>query len=261
MRLDGNRPFSILTLASLLALFLFFSAVLLSVLFYASPRELLSSLLSEEVQFSIRLSLATATVATVACMFLAVPAAYALSRFNFRGKGAIDLLLYLPIGLPPVALGAALLIFFGTPVGKVFSSKFVFEVPGIVLAQFAVISALATKILKATFDGIDEEYEAVARTLGCTRFQAFRRVTLHLARGGLLTTIAISWVRAVGEFGATVMLAGATRMKTETLPIAIYLSLQAADVVKMSVLIIVLALVSLAALFLIQRFGKGWPII
>lgn len=259
--LDGNKSFSILALASLFVLSLFFCAAMLSVLLYAGPRGILSSMLSEEVRFSIRLSLITATIATAACVLLAVPAAYALSRFSFRGKGAIDLLLYLPIGMPPVALGAALLIFFSTPIGEIFASKFVFEVPGIILAQFAVISALATKILKATFDGIDQEYEAVARTLGCTRFQAFRKVTLHLARGGLLTAIAISWVRAVGEFGATVMLAGATKMKTETLPIAIYLSLQAADVVKMSVLIIVLAVVSLAALFLIQKFGERWPVI
>lgn len=259
MRLDGNRSFSFLALASLLALFLFFGVMLLSVLLYVGPRELASSLLSGEILFSIRLSLITATVATAACLLVAVPAAYALSRFDFRGKGAIDALLYLPIGMPPVALGAALLIFFGTPAGKIFSAKFVFEVPGIILAQFAVISALATKVMKSTFDGIDPEYESVARTLGCSRFQAFYKVALPLAKGGLITAVAISWIRALGEFGATVMLAGATRMKTETLPVAIFLNLETADVVKMSAAVLILAGIGLMALILIHKLGKRWP--
>jgi len=257
----GDRSFSLLALASLLALFLFFCVMLLSVLSHVGPRELISSLLSEEILFSIRLSLITATIATSACMVIAIPAAYALSRFDFTGKKVIDFILYLPIGIPPVALGATLLIFFSTPLGRIFSTRFVFEVPGIILAQFAVIGALATKILKATFDGVDREYESVARTLGCTKFQSFYKVTLPLAKNGLLTAATISWVRAMGEFGATVMLAGAVRMKTETLPIAIWLNLQTADVVKMSSAILILVSVGLAALAIIQKFGRRWSAI
>ncbi|KUO43222.1 MAG: hypothetical protein APU95_01865 [Hadesarchaea archaeon YNP_N21] len=259
---DESKIFNFLAMSALIFLFIFFIALIASIFIYVTPSELVSSFFSEEIVFSIKLSMATATIATLACEIVSIPAAYALSRFNFPGKKAIDVVLYLPIGMPPVALGAALLMFFGTPVGKtveLLTTRFVFEVPGIILAQFTIIGGLATKILKSTFDGIDPEYEFVARTLGCNSFQAFYKIALPLSKNGVITALTITWVRALGEFGATIMLAGATRMKTETLPVAIFLSLQTADVVKMSAVILIMVGACLLALLIIQKLGRGWP--
>ncbi|MCX6002556.1 MAG: ABC transporter permease, partial [Chloroflexi bacterium] len=186
----------------------------------------LSSLLSDEVRFAICLSLITATISTTFAIVMAIPTAYVVSQYRFPGKDIVDSLLDLPIVLSPVALGAALLIFFNTPIGGFIDKhviRFSFAVAGVVLAQVAVVTALAIRLLKSTFDSIDPRYEHVSRTLGCNKFRAFIKVTLPLARNGLISASILTWARAVGEFGATVMLAGATFMKTETLPIAIAL--------------------------------------
>lgn len=166
-------------------------------------------------------------------LVVGIPVAYGLSRIEFRGKTIIEGFLDLPVAVPPVALGVMLLIFFArNPIGSFINERlirFVFEVPGIILAQFAVISVLTIKILKETFDGIPHRYERVARTFGYSELESFFYVTLPAAKRGILGAALVSWARAIGEFGATVMLAGATRFKTETLPIALYLSLASAD--------------------------------
>ena len=131
-----------------------------------------------------------------------------------------------------------------------------FEVPGLVLAQFTVVVALATRLLKSTFDMIDRRYVSVARVLGCTGFQAFRKVTLPLARPGILAAILLTWARAVGEYGASVTLAGATSMKTETLPIAIYLSFATADVEKAVAVIFILIVIAATALLALRWMGS-----
>ena len=220
----------------------------------------LSSLLSDEVRFAICLSLITATISTALAIVLAIPTAYVVSQYRFPGKDIVDSLLDLPIVLSPVALGAALLIFFNTPIGGFIDKhviRFSFAVAGVVLAQVAVVTALAIRLLKSTFDSIDPRYEHVSRTLGCNKFRAFIKVTLPLARNGLISASILTWARAVGEFGATVMLAGATFMKTETLPIAIALSLGSADVNKAIALIFILIIIAMIALFVMRKVMHG----
>jgi len=152
-------------------------------------------------------------------------------------------------------------MFLSTSAGRAIQDttlEFIFQQPGIVLAQFTVISAIYIRLMKSTFDNIDPMYEKVARTLRCDRLQAFFKVTLPLARNGLFAAIILSWARAVGEFGATVTLAGATRMKTETLPIAIYLNLATADIEKTVAIVFILTIISVVVLFAIRKFaGKG----
>jgi len=111
---------------------------------------------------------------------------------------------------------------------------------------------LAIRLLKATFDGVDSGYEDLARTLGLNRVQVFRRVVLPLSRHGILASLLLIWGRAIGEFGATVTLAGATMMKTETLPVAIYLSFESADIAGMIVYILILIGVSLLTLYAVR---------
>jgi len=252
----GERAFIWATASALGLLALFFVGLVVSMLAYVDGRTLLRALLSEEVLFAIRLSLVTATLATILSLAVAIPAAYAISKGRFPGKGIVDSLLDLPIVISPIALGTALLIFFSTPVGGLIDArvlKVVFAKPGIVLAQFTVVSALATRLLKSTFDDIDPRYERVARTLGCSKLEVFFKVTLPLARNGLIAAFVLTWARAVGEFGATVTLAGATTMRTETLPIAIYLSLASADVGKAVAVTLILIAMAVSALIAVRR--------
>ena len=253
-----DKLFKIVFGSVLGAFLVFLILIVASVLFYAGPLSLASALLSEEVAFAIRLSLVTATVATFISLIVAVPTAYMMSRSKFFGRSLVDAMLNIPIVMSPVALGAALLIFFGTPAGTYWRDLFVFQVPGIILAQFMVISALAIRLMKNAFDGVDVRYENVSRTLGHNKFQTFFKVSLPLCKGSLASTAVLCWARAMGEFGATVMLAGATRMKTETLAIAISLSLASADVAKASALIAILIMVAILTLAIANKVsGKG----
>jgi molybdate transport system permease protein len=252
---QGDRVFRAATISALTLLTLFFVIIIVSLFSYTDWRTIGSSLLSPDTLFAIKLSLATATITTVLAVAIAIPVAYAISKNNFFGKSLVDSLLDLPIVVSPIALGAALLVFFNTPLGAAINNnvvRFVFSVPGIVLAQFTVVSALAIRLLKSTFDSIDMRYEQVARTLGCSKPEAFFRVILPLAKNGLIASGILTWARAAGEFGATVTLAGATAMKTETLPISIFLNLGSANIGQAIALILILVVISLVALLLIR---------
>lgn len=261
---SGERTFKGATISVLVVLTIFIIGIVVSMLAYTDWDTFLSALFSEEILFAVRLSVTTATVAAVISMLIAIPVAYAISRTEFPGKDIVDSLLDLPIVISPIALGAALLVFFNTPVGGAIDDnvvKFVFALPGIILAQVTVISALAIRLLKSTFDSIDPRYEQVARTLGCSKPEAFLRVVLPLAKDGLIASGILTWARAVGEFGATVTLAGATAMRTETLPTAIFLSLASADVEKAIAVIFVLVLIAIVALLAIRKIiGRRYQI-
>ncbi len=194
-------------------------------------------------------------------MVVSIPAAYTLSRARFRGRDLVDALINIPIAMPPVALGTALLIFFtNTPVGVFIDTsilKFVFEVPGIILAQFSVISVLAVRLMKPVFDGIDPRYEKIARTLGHSELDSFVKVTLPMARNGVFGAAVLAWTRAMGEFGATVTLAGATRFKTETLSIAMFLNLSVANLQNAMAVVVILLMLTISVLLISRRIVYG----
>lgn len=209
---------------------------------------------------AVGLSLVTATAAAAAALVVAVPAAYGLTRYPFPGRGVVDLLCDLPVVLSPVALGVSLLLLFRSVPGRWVEEhllRFVFEIPGIWLAQFVVATALSIRVLRAAFQQLDVRYEQVARFLGCTPWGAFRHVTLPLVARSLLAAFILGWARSVGEFGATVTLAGAVAGRTETIPVAIYLRLSQADTVGATALILLLSAIGLGALALVRRLGRA----
>jgi molybdate transport system permease protein len=218
-----------------------------------------SSLTSPEIQFAVKLSLGTSLVSTALCVALGVPVAYGLSRLRIRGKGIVMAVLDIPMALPPIVAGVALLLLFGTTSGGDWLAsvglKFVFTVQGIVLAQFFVNMPYMLRVTQGTFDDIDPKMEFVARTLGCSRAQAFFRVTLPLARNGLIAGAIITWARALGEFGAALMLAGATRLKTETLPVSLYLNMSTGDLELAMAAASILMLISFASLLVFEALG------
>jgi molybdate transport system permease protein len=255
--IPGERAFQMATLSALGLLVVFFIGIIGALAAYTDWRQFFSILFSKEILFAIRLTLCTATVATIISMVFAIPAAYAISQASFPGKDVVDTILDLPIVISPIALGAALLVFFNTSFGRAIEGnllRFVFEIPGIVLAQFTIINALAVRLLKTTFDGINPRYERVGRTLGYSKTKVFFKVTLPLARNGLIAAAVLTWARAVGEFGATVTVAGAMKMKTETLPVAIFLNLAQADVDKAIAVVFVLIAIAAIALIALRQF-------
>jgi molybdate transport system permease protein len=246
-----------LFLMFLLTLFIFF--LIFEIITHTDPVSLVTNIISPEIQFAIRLSLLTSVISTFLCILVAIPVSYSLARYDFRGKALINTVLDLPMALPPIVAGLGLLLIFGTTtVGSYLADaglKFVFTVPGIIMAQFAVNISLMLRIMRSTFEGINPRYEHVAQTLGCTPFQAFIRTTLPLSKNGMLAGSVITWSRGMGEFGAVLMLAGATRMKTETLPIALYLNMSSGELDLAIAAATILIFISGITLYLFERKG------
>lgn len=242
-----------------LALYVLFAVVVMgSVLFYTSPAIVLKSLLSKDTLFAIKLSLFTSVIATALAVIVAIPAGYCLSRYNFRGKALIEIIIDLPMTLPPLVIGLCLLIFFSTGVGRFLEEnviKFVFAVPGIILAQFSISASLAVVALKASYDSVDPRYEVAARTLGCNKVQAFFKITFPLVRTGIITGAVMTWTRAVGEFVPILLLCGAQKGKTEIMPIAIFMQFEQGDIEGAVALTIIFLLLSSLYLALLRKFG------
>jgi len=220
---------------------------------------IIPSIMSREIQFAVKLSFITSITSTLLCIAFAVPISYGMSRLEFYGKRFVSTVLEIPIALPPIVSGVALLLLFGTTeFGRILAAKgiqFVFTPMGIVLAQFFVNVPYMVKILGSTMDDIDPRMEFVARTLGCSRLQAFFKITLPLARNGLMAGIVITWSRGLGEFGAALMLAGATRLKTETLPVSLFLNMSCGDLKLALSAASILIIISVLSLFLFEIMG------
>ena len=158
----------------------------------------------------------------------------------------------------PVALGAMVLIFFNTPAGIFLQQQgiqFIFTVYGVFLAQFVTTVGVATRLIKAAMDEIPLRYEQAAVTLGASPARAFLTVTLPLSKRGIISSAILTWAKALGEFGATITIAGSMAMKTETVPIAIYMKLAGADIEGTAVLVLILITLGLGILYGVRVFA------
>ncbi|PKL16749.1 MAG: hypothetical protein CVV49_14620 [Spirochaetae bacterium HGW-Spirochaetae-5] len=229
-----------------------------------NPVSIFKILFSGDILKALLLSVLSSSAASFLAMAAAIPAAYALSRGTGRITLILDTIVDIPLVLSPIALGALLLVFFTGGAGQFLKGlgiPVVFTFTGIVIAQFSIVTALAIRLLKSTFDSIDPRYEKIARTLGCTERQTFFKVVLPMARGGIVASVVLVWARCMGEFGATIMLAGAMPGVTETLPVSIYLSFASADVERALAVTGVLLLISLLSLGAIKYFSPGREIL
>ena len=175
----------------------------------------MEQLFRTEIRSAIALSLVAATCSSAIAIVIAMPSAYALARFDFPGKRLFDTFIDLPMVLTPIALGTLILMSWNTLFGQFLAGlglTLPFPLGGVILAQFTVVVAISVRMLKATFEQVNPRQEQVARLLGCTAFGSFIHVTLPLARRGILAAIILTWARAIGEFGATVMVAGTARV-------------------------------------------------
>ncbi|MBI1387639.1 MAG: ABC transporter permease subunit [bacterium] len=232
--------------------------MLISDLFYTTPGDLLDALKSEDIQYSIKLSLITVTISAILSVWTAVPIGYLMSRISFRGKNFIDAALDIPIVLPPLVIGLSLLILFQAAPLKWFQTHFfqvTYAVPSVVLAQYTVACAFAVRTMRNTFDSIHPRREQVALTLGCSRSQAFFKVVLPEARRGIFTAFTLAWARAMGEFGPILIFAGSTRQKTEVLPTTVFLELSIGDIEAALAVSLIMVFAAVLLLLAIRNYG------
>ncbi|WP_031480490.1 ABC transporter permease [Streptomyces bicolor] len=210
-------------------------------------------LTSPEVWQALRLSLLCATAATAVSLVIGVPLAWLLARVEFPGRGLVRALVTLPLVLPPVVGGVALLMALGRNgvVGQWLDAWFGITLPfttaGVVVAEAFVAMPFLVISVEGTLRAADPRYEEAATTLGASRFTAFRRVTLPLIAPGVAAGAVLAWARALGEFGATITFAGNFPGRTQTMPLSVYLALQS-DPEAAIALSLVLLTVSIAVL-------------
>lgn len=234
-------------------------AMLVAQASFTSPGHLLTALGSPEIRYAIKLSLISCSMTTILSLWVAVPLGYLLARYSFRGKALLDALLDIPIVLPPLVIGLALLILFQTPPGRWFERHLLhvtFAVPSVILAQFTVAAAFAVRTMRVTFEQITPRREQVALTLGCSRGQAFWLVVLPEARRGLVTAATLSWARSLGEFGPILVFSGATRMRTEVLPTSVFLELSIGNIEAAVAVSLLMVLAAITVLIILRQAGS-----
>ncbi len=214
-------------------LVLLIAGILAGLLFRLPLSQTLDTLGSSEILFALRLTLLTSGTATIIAMFLGVPTGYYLARQSFKGKVLIETLIDLPMTMTPLVAGVGLLILLSNDgvrhVLDMLGIELLFTPWGAVLAQVLIAAPIMTRTSRSAFLSMDGRYEQAAQTLGLKPHQVFVRISLPMAKPVLLSGIVLCWARAVGEFGATLMVAGATRFKTETLPIAVFLNISSGE--------------------------------
>lgn len=213
-----------------------------------------------EIRHSFFLTVLTCTIAAIWSVCVATPLAYLLARYQFPGKWLVDAIVDIPIVLPPLVLGISLLILFHGNwhidrwIRETFRIEITFNWPAIILAQFAVSCAFAVRTMRVAFDQMNPRAEEVARTLGCSRAQAFFKIALPQSTRGLITAGTIAWSRSLGEFGPIMVFAGATRMKTEVLSTSVFLELSVGELnaaVAISLVMVAMAVIVLLILHLL----------
>lgn len=200
------------------------------------------------------LTLKVAVLATLGALCAGVPAAWALSRRDFPGRGVLDALATMPMVLPPTVLGYYLLVLFGRNgvlgswLLETFGITLMFSWQGAVLASAIVAFPLVFTTARAAFDAVDANLVDAARTLGASGLALFARVSLPLAWRGILAGAMLAFARAMGEFGATLMIAGNIPGKTQTLSLAVYAAVMAGQDDQAAFLTLVVTLASMAVL-------------
>ena len=212
---------------------------------------------------ALRLSLATSTVAAALVVLTGTPLAYALSRWEFRGRRIVEVLIDLTLVLPPSVAGVALLIAFGRrgvlgPALSAVGLSLPFTTAAVVMAQMFVAAPFFVRSARLGFDAVDPQMEEAATTEGANAWQLFRYVMAPLAGRGLIGGLVLCWTRALGEFGATILFAGNMAGKTQTMPLAIYLGFER-DVgvaLALSVLLLFVSGILLVALRRLERAAE-----
>jgi molybdate transport system permease protein len=214
--------------------------------------------------FPLWLSLRVAAISTAIALITGLAIAYVLANFDFRGREVLDAIISLPLVLPPTVLGYYLLVLVGrnTALGSAYEGLFgqplVFTWQAAVIAALLHSAPLLVKSARAALESVDHSYERAARSLGASELTLFWRVTVPLAWRSIVAATALCFARALGDFGATIMVAGNIPGRTQTIAVAIYDAVEAGNGHLARVLVLVISALTILILSLANRLGETW---
>ncbi len=212
---------------------------------------------------ALKLSLLVVSVATVVVGIVGLLFAFLLAKFRFRGKELLDAILTMPLVLPPTVTGYYLIVLLGRRgiigswVYDLTGWSIVFTWTGAVVAAVVVALPLMIKASRAGIESVDPDYEVASYTLGKGKIETFWRITLPLAKRGVLAGLILSFARAMGEFGATLMVAGNIPGQTQTMPLAIYEAVASGDDHRAQLLALILTVISVAAVYVTNKISRS----
>jgi molybdate transport system permease protein len=256
-----RRPLTLVFAAILiLAVTLYLALPVAALFFKITPELFLSSLGDPEVQSALALSFITTTISLAVVILVGTPFAYFHTRLEYPGKVIVDTLIDLPLVLPPAVAGVALLVLYGR-VGllgryfNLFGIPLAFTTTAVIMAQIFVASPFYLRQAKSLFEQLDPAYERTARTLGASPFRIFTQITIPLTAGGLLSGAVMTFGRALGEFGATIMFAGNLPGVSQTMPLAVYVGMESNYTIgiAISMLLVIISFAIMIAIRLIAR--------
>jgi molybdate transport system permease protein len=233
--------------------------------FHLQPGDIVAAMRTPAAQDALRLSILTTFCSLAITLLLGTPLAYVLARATFPGRYLIDAVVDLPIVAPPAVAGLALLLAFGRygtfgPVLGALHIQVSFSTVAVIMAQTFVASPFYVRAARSGFTGVDRTLEAASATLGMGPLRTFAYITVPLAAPALIGGAVLSWARALGEFGATIMFAGNLQGISQTLPLAVYLNLESGNLpiaVVLSVILILFSLIVVVAVHATAQRGEA----
>lgn len=212
---------------------------------------------------SLKLSLLVVSCATFIVGAVGLVFAFLLAKYEFRGKELLDAVLTMPLVLPPTVTGYYLIVllgrrgFIGSYIYDLTGWTIVFTWQGAVIAAVIVSLPLMIKAARASIESVNPDYEIASYTLGKSKLETFLKITLPLAKRGIFAGLVLSFARALGEFGATLMIAGNIPGKTQTMPLAIYEAVASGNEQQAQILAVILTAVSIAAVYLTNKISRS----
>jgi molybdate transport system permease protein len=240
----------------ILAVTLYLALPIAALFFRITPDTFFSSLSDPQVMSALWLSLLTSSLSLAIVVIVGTPFAYVHTRCTYPGKMLVDTLIDLPLVLPPAVAGVALLVLWGRVgiLGRYFNMlgiSIAFTTLAVIMAQIFVASPFYLRQAKSLFEQFDQSYEHVARTLGASPVRTFLTVTLPLTASGLVSGAVMTFGRALGEFGATIMFAGNLPGVTQTMPLAVYVGMEGNLTIGLTISIL-LVLISFAIMIAVR---------
>ncbi len=224
-------------------------------------RGFVQTLTQPDAQFALRFSLLIALGTALLNGVLGTFAAYVLSKYRFRGRETLNVVVNLPVAIPTVVVGTSLLLLWG-PIGLLgqfldpLGIQPMFAPAGVLLAHLFVTFPYMLGAVKPVLDELEVTYEEAAYTIGANRWQTFVHIILPALRGGLFSGLLLTFAHSLGEFGATVMVSGNLRLRTQTAPLFIFAQFEAGNIEAANAVAAVLALLSFTIFMLLQRFTQ-----
>jgi sulfate transport system permease protein len=219
----------------------------------------LTAFRAPDAQFALRFSVVMAFATAAVNVVIGTFAAYVLSKYRFRGKGALNVVVNLPVAIPTVVVGTSLLLLWG-PIGLLgralepFGLQPMFTPVGVLLAHLFVTFPYMLGAVKPLLDELETTYEEAAYTIGASRWQTFWHIILPALRGGIFSGTLLTFAHSLGEFGATVMVSGNLRLRTQTAPLYIFAQFEAGNIAGANAVAAVLAVLSFVIFFFLLRF-------